>query len=147
MREEGDHPMIGHVDNDRLGVREKVVGADGKERGDIKPVEGIVYPETGGMSVGPSKDELPPHLIPKRLRRQEGPYYKAARSNNKPETFPWRMGEGPFITAPFCDGLHFRPDPNDPQCHGLVEPNRPMPLGDYRAAIETTHPDWAKEQW
>jgi hypothetical protein len=136
MQADGAGPMIGHTGGDTLGVREGV---------DITPSGGMVYPNTGGMSVAPSKEDLPDHLIPKRLRKQG--YPGARRSNNRPETFPWRMGEGEFEEAQLCDKLRLRPDPHRPVSHGFVEPDQPMPFGEHQAAIEATRPDWAQEQW
>jgi hypothetical protein len=96
------------------------------------------------MSVSPAQEELPPHLILKRLRLQG--YPAARRGNTKPETFPWRMGEGSFTEGELCDRLQLRIDPED-AAHGLVEPDSPMLLEEYRAAIERTQPDWVREAW
>jgi hypothetical protein len=136
MQAEGAGPMVGHIASDTLGVRE------GR---DVTPSGGIVYPNTGGMSVAPSKVDLADHLIPKRFRTQG--YPGARRSNNKPATFPWRMGEGVFGKLQLCDRLQLRPDPDGPARHGFVEPDQPMPLGEYQSAIEATQPDWTQEQW
>jgi hypothetical protein len=127
---------VGHAEGDTLGVREGT---------DITPTDGLVHPGTGGMSVSPSKEELPDHLIPKRLRH-EG-YPGARRSNARPDTFPWRMGEGDWCAAPLCDRLSLRPDPEDPECHGFVEPDRPMPLAEHRGAVAATWSAWVQEQW
>jgi len=135
MQPDGTGPLIGHS-SDTLGVREGF---------DIKPTDGMVYPNTGGMSVAPMKQDLPDHLIPKRLRKQG--YPGARRSNSKPDIFPWRMGEGRFEEAPICEKLCLRPDPDSPAVHGFVEPHQPMPVGEYRAAIEATHPNWIREEW
>lgn len=136
MQADGTAPKIGHADNDVLGVREGV---------DITPSDGTVHPNTGGMSVAPSKQDLPDHLIPKRLRKQG--YPGARRSNSKPETVPWRTGAGKFEAAPLFDKLQLRPDPDRPAIHGFVEPDQPMPLGEYQKAIEATRPAWLQEQW
>jgi hypothetical protein len=92
MQVDGVGPMVGHTANDTLGVREGV---------DITPSNGMVYPNTGGMSVAPSKADLPIHLIPKRLRTQG--YPGARRSNNRPQTFAWRMGQGDFEETDLCN--------------------------------------------
>lgn len=97
------------------------------------------------MSVAPSKQDLPDHLIPKRLRKQG--YAGARRSNSRPATFPWRMGEGEFVASQLGDRLRLCPDPDNPVCHGFVEPDQPMPLSEYQTAIEATRPDWTQEQW
>jgi hypothetical protein len=143
MRAGEGGPAVGHTENDTLGVRETVVLEDGREAGDIKAVEGVVSPQTGGMSVSPGKEDLPPHLIPKRHR---GRYLAARRGNTKPETFPWRMGAGPFVAGPVSAKLQLRPGPDDAS-HGFIEPDRAMPLDEYRGAIEATRPEWVQEQW
>lgn len=135
MRADGDSPMVGHTKNDTLGVREGI---------DIQPIQGVVQPSTGGMSVSPSLQELPPHLVPKRLRKHG--YPDARRSNTLPDTFPWRMGVGPFTDGQLCDGLQLRIDPSNP-AHGFVEPDRPLSLEEYRVAIEATRPAWVREEW
>jgi hypothetical protein len=144
MQPDGDGPMIGHVSNDTLGVRERLARENGLVVGDVRPENGLIQPGTGGMSVAPSKEDLPPHLIPKR-KRKEG-YPAAKRSNTLPETFPWRMGAGQFADGPLCTRLQLRIDESDP-AHGLVEPDMPMPLQEYRSAIEDTRPKWVREQW
>lgn len=138
MRAEGNLPLVGHEKGDTLGVREKIMKGD-KEEGDIKPVNGMVHPGTGGMSVAPGKADLPPHLIPKQYRDK---YPDARRS--KPDAFPWRMGEGEFQAGPLCDGLQLRPEDTT---HGFVEPDKAMPLHEYRGAIEATRAEWIKEPW
>lgn len=135
MCADGDSPMVGHTRNDTLGVREGV---------DVQPEEGVVQPRTGGMSVSPSRADLPPHLIPKRLRSQG--YPAARRGNTLPETYPWRMGDGPFVEGQLCDRLQLRIDPRDP-AHGFVEPDGSMTLEAYRAAIEATRSNWVREEW
>lgn len=135
MCADGDSPMVGHTRNDTLGIREGI---------DIQSEEGVVQPRTGGMSVSPSRADLPPHLIPKRLRSQG--YPAARRGNTKPETFPWRMGDRSFAEGELCDHLQLRIDPED-ATHGLVEPDSPMLLEVYREAIEGTQPDWVREAW
>jgi hypothetical protein len=135
--------MIGHESNDTLGVRERIV-RDGKEVGDVRPVNGLVEPGTGGMSVSPSAHDLPPHLIPKRLRTKG--YPAARRGNSLPETFPWHMGDGAFAAAPLCPDLLLRIDPHDP-AHGLVEPDRAMTLEQLRAAVAATRSSWIVEEW
>lgn len=144
MRADGDSPMVGHTQNDTLGVREITVDANGREVGDVRPVGGLVQPCTGGMSVSPSTQALPPHLIPKRLRTHG--YPDARRGSTLPDTFPWRMGDGRFSDGALCECLQLRIDAQDPE-HGFVEPDREMTLTDYRAAVEVTRPSWTQERW
>jgi hypothetical protein len=131
MQGDSDGPLLGHIANDTLGVRDV----------DILSVGDRVLPQTGGMSVSPAKEQLPPHLIPKKHRRLGG-----RRSNAKPETYPWRIGAGDFADGPLCDRLVLRLDPNN-SAHGLVEPGQEMPLTEYRDAIEATRAGWVQEQW
>lgn len=143
MQANGNSPLVGHTRNDTLGVREITQTSDGKEIGDVKSVDGVVQPGTGGMSVSPSNGSLPPHLIPKRLRAM---YPDARRSNALPETFPWKMGEGAFADCPLTDELLLRIDPTDAD-HGFVEPRAPVSLEEFRAAIEKTCPEWVLLNW
>ncbi len=133
MQADGDGPMIGHTQNDTLGVRET----------DVRPVDGLIQPGTGGMSVSPRPQDIPPHLIPKRFR-QHG--YPQARRNNKPDTSPWRLGEGPFVKGQLCEKLQLGID-SDNQAHGFVEPDSPATLDDHRTAVEATQPNWVREEW
>lgn len=143
-RADGSAPVISHTENDGLGVREKAMQAGGSEVGDVRQVEGLVLPGTGGMSVAPSKQALPPHLVPKRLR-QSG-YPAARRGDAKAEIFPWSLGAGEFADGPISTGLRLRVDPRD-QDHGFVEPAEPVSIGRYCWAIEATRPDWIRESW
>lgn len=130
----GQLPRIGD-DARSLGVRV------GSTKPDI-PVSdtGTVSPGSGGMSVSPSKQTIPGHRIPKRLSS----LYPDARGSNG--DICWRYGDGPFSTGPFAAGLVMRLDDEIPN-HGLVEPDREMPLGDYRQAIESTQPGWIAMPW
>jgi hypothetical protein len=123
----GEHPEIGDRFG-RLGVRDTDVPAD---------AQGNVRPNTGGMSVNPSLRDLPPELIPKRLRTQLG----IPDARGKPPLCVWRMGEGPFVPAPVGDDLQLRPD-HAGASHGNVEPARPMQRAEYRAALAATHGAW-----
>ena len=133
MVEDGQVPMIGHTDGAMLGVREC----------DVTIVEGLVQPKRGGMSVSPTIADLPPHLIPKRLRAK---YPDARRGTTKPDTLPWRFGAGAFEAGPLCDKLVLTPD-LEAVGHGYVETDLPMPLQEHRAAVEATQPSWTQEQW
>lgn len=138
MFADGDGPLVG-ADANRLGVR---VGGN---RPDISvEPDGTVYPGTGGLSVSPNMQRLPPHLIPKRLR----PIFPGARgSNSKPTLIPWHMGEGEFAAGPVSDELELRPDPRYPDAHGLIEPARATSLPAYQAALAATRPLWVRHEW
>jgi hypothetical protein len=143
MRATGEGSLIGHESNDTLGIRVKVL-KDGRAVGDVTVIDGLVrlQEEPEGMSVSPSPEELPPHLIPKEFRAR----YPAARRNNKPPTCPWRTGAGAFEAGPLSDKLQLRLDVDDPT-HGLVGPNKDMLLEELRGAIEATQPAWIRENW
>lgn len=109
---------------------------------DIAPDErGDVHPNTGGMSVSPNWESLPPHITPERLR-QRG--FKGASGRNN--AFVWRMGEGAFEASAAGDALQLRPDPNRASEHGFIEPSATMKLEAYREALHDTQPDWVIEE-
>jgi hypothetical protein len=96
---------------------------------------GDVEPLGGGMSVAPSIRDLPPHRIPRRLRDS---FPEAAGSDR---AVVWRAGTERFADAPFTDDLKLRVDKT---YHGLIEPSRPMPLAEFRAALAQTVEDWTR---
>ena len=102
--------------------------------------DGLVEPRTGGMSVAPAWRLLPVHRIPRRLRA------KFPRAAGKNALFLWHLGEGPFAEGPLADRLLFRPDPANPNRHGLVEPAARMPAGEYQAALAATQDQWTIDE-
>ena len=124
MTREGDKPRIGPSAR-TLGVRPSV---------DITPDEnGLVIPQTGGMSVAPSWRELPSHRIPLRLRPI------AHDAAGRDDDACWCMGSGDFTDSPLTDSLDFRRDQND---HGIVEPSHTMELNDFQVALASTRDLW-----
>jgi hypothetical protein len=132
MRMADGRPEVGRAGN-LLGVR---VGAG--ETDDISEEDGYVQPSTGGMSVSPSLETLPPHRIPRRLQSR---YPEAIGSN---QLHCWSMGEGAFVRGGVADHLVLRPDPENPERHGFVEPERKMPVAEYEAAIAATRDQWRR---
>lgn len=132
MRMANGRPEVGRAGN-LLGVR---VGAS--ETDDIPEESGFVQPGTGGMSVSPSLETLPPHRIPRRLRNR---FPEATGSN---QLYCWSMGEGAFVSGTLAEHLVLRIDPEAPERHGFVEPERRMPVADYEAAIAATQDQWKK---
>lgn len=128
MREEHGKPAVG-PSSSKLGVRVP----------DDIPTDdaGLVHPGTEGMSVAPSLATLPERMLPKRFRKQGFP---AARGNDS--AFVWTMGEGPFVAGKVAPGLALRPDPEAPERHGFVEPERPVPLEQYETALSVTRDLW-----
>jgi hypothetical protein len=137
MFADGDAPLVGTGSN-CLGVR------DGLTPEIPVDTDGTVRPDTGGMSVSPSLECLPIHLIPKRLRQL---FPGATGSNNKPTLVPWHIGEGPFAAAAVTDDLTFRLDPRSPDRHGFIEPARPMDYNAYKAALTATRSLWVRHDW
>jgi hypothetical protein len=131
--------MVADGDRPKVGPSALALGArvPPDEHPDIVVgVEGMVEPRTGGMSVAPAWRLLPVHRIPRRLR------VKFPRAAGKNESFLWRMGDGPFNEGPFSAQLFFRPDPEKPNRHGLVEPATRMHADDYQAALARTRDQW-----
>lgn len=116
-----------------LGVR---VGSG--ETDDIPEENGYVQPGTGGMSVSPSLETLPPHRIPRRLQSR---IPEATGSN---QLHCWSMGEGAFVHSSVTERLILRPDPKAPERHGFVEPEQEMPVAEYEAAITATQNLWRR---
>jgi hypothetical protein len=138
MIADGDGPQVGGGAN-CLGVR------DGLDPPEI-PIDanGGVRRGTGGMSVSPSVERLPPHLIPKRLKHL---FPGAVGSNNKPLLVPWHIGEGPFVSGRVTEDLVFRLDTRSPDKHGFVEPAVPMDYNSYKGALAATRPFWVRQEW
>jgi hypothetical protein len=119
-----------------LGVRIKL----DEGTGDI-PVDGAgeVSPGTGGMSVRPSINSIPPQMLPKRLKEAFPDLFPEARGNS---TYcVWSMGEGLFETSSLTDNLDLRLDPDEDD-HGFVEPSSQMSFDDYFGAVVATRQQW-----
>lgn len=119
----------------QLGVRH-----EGDKRDIVCDEKGDVQPETGGMSVNPSLDDIPATILPKRLKERFPERFPWARGNNRFHCF--RMGDGPFLAGPINTALRLRPDRADPVDHGLVEPSRAVPLAKYVKDLADTRDDW-----
>lgn len=89
--------------------------------------DGLVHPDTGGMSVTPNDPAgLPPHRRP-----------------------PGMGGTGKdpvYCLSEAClgDRLKYRPDPGKSDTHGFVEPREPMTLEEYLKALSDTAGSWKK---
>jgi hypothetical protein len=137
MKMDGAGPAVGRGAL-LLGVR---VGPG--ENDDINPnVDGCVEPARGGMSVSPSVEALPPHRLPRRLQKKYPQRFPEASGPNGVHC--WSMGEGPFVTERVADRLRLRLDPDDPERHGLVEPDDRMKTEDYEDALAATRNQWRK---
>jgi hypothetical protein len=132
MFAEGGKPKVGS-ESKMLGVR-----ITPNPHADI-PVDGNgnVHPETGGMSVAPAWRKLPWHLIPRRLDR---------RGCGHDDLVCWRFGDGDFEIGNLNDDLVLRPDPNQLDKHGVVEPARLMAIAEYQGALAATCDQWIKDE-
>ena len=87
---------------------------------------GIVYPETGGMSVAiPPMKNLPPHRRPP----------KHGGGGRKLEVYELETDELPIE-------LRVRVDPFGPTVHAFIEPAYRMSFDEYQRALHTTHEIW-----
>lgn len=103
-----DHPQPG-ITKRHLGV------VDSGEYADVIPDEdGLVHPDEGGMSVGPTRGDVPRH------RAKRDPI--------------WR-----YDTEALPQTLQYR---QDSPTHGLIEPAVSMPLEAYRELLAETRENW-----
>jgi hypothetical protein len=119
----------------RVVYRTMIKDADGRplvgrhaRRLGVRPIwdipideEGVVAPETGGMSVNRSLSELPRHRRP---RSQGG-------TGDDPA---WKLS-----VSDLPDSLVFRQDSTS---HAVIEPAYAMELGDYEDALAVTRDSW-----
>ena len=98
----------------------------GVRRGVDIPVDnnGIVYPNTGGMSVSPDVDGLPSHRKP--------PEYGGTGKDPV-----WKINIGDL-----GDDLVYIPDS---PTHGTIQPSRPMTFDEYQDALAKTMKKWSKK--
>jgi hypothetical protein len=96
----------------------------------------------GGMSVSPRVEALPPHRQPGRLFKKDPERFPEATGPNGLHC--WWMGEGAFTPERVADRLCLRLDPDDPNRHGLVEPDGRMKTEDYEAALGATRDQWQR---
>ncbi len=89
--------------------------------------EGLVHPETEGMSVTPDDwRHLPSRRIPEEL----------GGTGNHPMFALDTDDLGPTLL--------FRRDPENPVRHGFIEPSRPMSFEEYQAAIQARSAMWER---
>ena len=134
------------VPNDRTPARPSV-GRSARELGvrvgvDVHPDEsGNVGPNGEGMSVSRSLATLPDHRCPRRLRA----LHPGASGNDADRVF--RLGYGAFVRGAVAAGLRLRPDDKPAPghgtvTHGVVEPAKSVPLGDYERDLAATQEPW-----
>ena len=93
------------------------------------------------MSVSPSLATIQESLLPRRFRQLGFPQ---ARGSNNARV--WTMGEGPFIEDAIAPELKLLFDPEDPERHGFIEPDRAMPLHEYTRALHATQDQWRVDE-
>jgi len=87
--------------------------------------DGRVSPGLGGMSVSPPPPEnLPPIRLPREL-------------GGKGKDPLWEMN-----TDELPDRLIYRPDPDNEDTHGFLEPGRVMTFEEYQDALHSTQISW-----
>ncbi len=128
MIAEQGRPVTGNQ-RDMLGVRE---GRD-------IPVGStdIVLPATGGLSVAPHWKDLPPFLIPRRLKG----LYTAARGSDRLACF--RLGYVPFANRELDDDLTLRVENSD---HAIIEPKCAVQIAVFQAALAATMEMWTIDE-
>lgn len=87
--------------------------------------DGAAQPQTGGLSVAPDD----PLLLPEHRRPLE-----FGGTGNDPV---WRIRVGDLDPR-----LAYRPDPDNPEGHGFIEPSTPMPIEAFQAALEASRSAW-----
>lgn len=129
MLKDGERPLVGTDDN-MLGVRTAPHdGADIAVDGN-----GLVYPNTGGMSVSKDWRRLPALLIPGRLRA----ICPHARGSESYSIF--RYGDGLYETGPLANDLSLS---WGVKYHGTIEPAKATLLSTYQAALAVTCEQWS----
>lgn len=106
---------------------------------DVQPdASGFVAPISGGMSVsGPGRFDMPPFLIPQRLRT----HVPAAMGNS--ELKIWRMSDAPFADHKVSKDLALRLTSKK---HGQIEPTQPKLKTDVLSDLCTTKPTWILDE-
>jgi hypothetical protein len=112
------------ADGPSVGPTARQLGA---RREDDLPVDadGFVEPETGGVSVAPeAAKRLPIHRRP-------------AEHGGDGRDPVWKLS----VNA-LPDGLRYRPDEEDPENHGTIEPSRRMTFDEFQEKVAATQPSW-----
>ena len=141
MKKDNDELPTVEASAKGLGVRSNTLSyvPVGNEGIDIRYDDrGNVHPKSGGMSVSPHWMQMPPHLVPERLRCPDVPGARARDS-----VFVWSSGSGDFIEAAFAPGLTLVPDR---ERHGAIEPSTTVKLEDYEKALSDTRDTWSIDE-
>jgi len=84
-----------------------------------------VWPEMGGMSVSPP----PPENL--------SPWRRPPEFGGTSKDTLWELD-----TDQLPDALRYRPDPDNPDAHGFIEPSRPMTFEEYQRALHGSRGLW-----
>ena len=123
-----DQPVVGPHSSSELGVRPGIdISVDSA---------GNVVLDSTGMSVAPGWRDLDFTRIPKRLRH----IVPGAKGANN--TFCFTIGEGPFQNGIVANGLELIPDQGHPIIHGVIAPERVVPLAQYQTDLANTRAAW-----
>ena len=136
-----------------LMVRIKLHGApppaNPKTRFDIHAdPNGEVAPNSGGMSVSRSWDDLPPFSIPRRLRRAH-PSQNFRGASGGPTCKIWSHSVPAGFAAAAAPPVAFGADLMlrvDAPGHGLIEPDKRMLHTAYESAIVGTRAVWSVDE-
>ena len=109
-------PMVGATAR-TLGIRANI---------DIIIISRLVKPNIGGMSVSPP----PPYNLPIHRR--------SAKFGGTGKDPVWEINKNCLNAFQ----LQYRPDPNQPNKHGFIEPKKEMSFEEYQQLIAATQHDW-----
>jgi hypothetical protein len=126
MKSDGTFPITG-ASATTLGARTpKDISVD---------AEGLVRPETGGMSVRPRIIDIPAAFLPRRLKHLN------RNAGGSEAVVVFRCGDknGRFDAGPVSAVLSLRPDAPG---HGNVEPRSEMSYEAFQIALHATRESW-----
>jgi len=127
-----------------LMARVRLQGDTSKRRADIEAnADGMVEPETGGMSVNTTLVDIPHFFVPARLKGV--PPLRNGTAGDDCRIWSHRVAEVPGVSSAstFAGRLSLRMGPGN---HGLVEPSEAMHHAAYSAAIAATRPNWRLDE-
>ena len=130
-KDNDDRPF---VDETGKGLGVRVTPVNGVVDIDVDDA-GMVLLNGKGMSVAPSWQDLPIHLIPKRLRGK----FPSARGAI--DLYCFSSGEGDFVNGGVSD-LDSLTLIVDRPLHGVVAPSKEMSVAQYQNALSTTRDNW-----
>lgn len=126
-----------------------VVGSNARELGVRVPPnpnadvdlddQGNVILNGKGMSVAENWRNLPPHLVPRRLR----PLLSTAAGSNQLSCY--RLGDGPFQAGPISDRLMLVLKAHDPRS-GNVVPCGSKQVQEFQDDLAATRSDWSIDE-